>query len=479
MKVCIFTECHKNTGRGHLTRCLALAEEFQKRNIIPLLFVDDSGNEEISKVDKRIISLYWITDFSLFQEKLVDSDIIIVDSYLAPIKYIQLVSEVAKVPVFFDDYSRLLYPKGILINGSPGSDEELYFQRNNGIKLLTGLSYQIVRPEFNKQLISKINPNIQNVFITLGGVINNELLVKIIKTVSEKLSNVNIHAVLGEKTSITVTPNIHIYEKLSAFEMCELMSSCDIAITGAGQTIFELMITGIPFIAIKTAENQKYNVRGLEKFGLAKTISAEDVLFEKELKAAIQQITAQEKRKELVDKYKNTIDGKGASRIVTEIIREGIPEMFRLRKAIEADLMSVFELSNELEVRKNSFVPDKISLQNHKQWFHNIIKEESVLFLIGEISNEFAGQVRYRINKNECTVGISVSPNFRGLSIGEKLLKDSIPILKAQFPEVKLINAWVKPENEGSNKLFLKSGYHLVLEKDPENHDSKKYILEI
>ena len=51
--------------------------------------------------------------------------------------------------------------------------------------------------------------------------------------------------------------------------MYSLMCLCDIAITGAGQTIYELMITGTPFLAIQLIENQKYNVLGLNTLQLA------------------------------------------------------------------------------------------------------------------------------------------------------------------------------------------------------------------
>jgi spore coat polysaccharide biosynthesis predicted glycosyltransferase SpsG len=42
----------------------------------------------------------------------------------------------------------------------------------------------------------------------------------------------------------------------------ELMVKSDLAITAAGQTIYELLATQTPFIPIKVIENQENNVNG-------------------------------------------------------------------------------------------------------------------------------------------------------------------------------------------------------------------------
>jgi len=239
------------------------------------------------------------------------------------------------------------------------------------------------------------------------------------------------------------------------------------------------MITGIPFIAMQTVDNQKYNASGLFEINDDIIIRNIENDLEKHLSKAIHFLVSQKNRIELSENFQKLIDGHGAKRIVTEILKHGISDWFTLRKAIDEDLMIIFNLSNESEVRKNSIWPEEISITNHTAWFNKTIKDKSILFLIAEIKGVFAGQIRYRINGSNCTVGISVCSQFRGLSIGEKLLKESIPFLKSEFPKVKVVNAWVKPENTGSNKLFIKAGYTLAKEKDPENYNAKKYIFNI
>lgn len=49
--------------------------------------------------------------------------------------------------------------------------------------------------------------------------------------------------------------------------MLSLMLKCDIAVTAAGQTTYELARIGLPTIAIGVVENQKFNIDGWLEIG--------------------------------------------------------------------------------------------------------------------------------------------------------------------------------------------------------------------
>jgi len=59
MKISIFTEWHKTTGRGHLTRCISLAESFIEIGFNPVIFIDvGGGSTDISvEIDGHLIKL--------------------------------------------------------------------------------------------------------------------------------------------------------------------------------------------------------------------------------------------------------------------------------------------------------------------------------------------------------------------------------------------------------------------------------------
>lgn len=46
MKVFIITEGSKNTGFGHITRCLSLYQAFEERGILPKFMINGDNNIE-------------------------------------------------------------------------------------------------------------------------------------------------------------------------------------------------------------------------------------------------------------------------------------------------------------------------------------------------------------------------------------------------------------------------------------------------
>jgi len=477
MKISIFTEWHKTTGRGHLTRCISLAESFIEIGFNPVIFIDCDENIEI-KINPNILYVKWLSNKSLFEKKAKDSHIIIIDSYLAPVFYYKKAGELCDVPVFFDDYFRLNYPKGIIVNGSIGINSDFYKRYNFNNTVLAGASYQIINKEFKNNPVKKTLKKVTNILITLGGVNYNNFINELITEIQKLDRNIKLHVVVSNNYQKTInSKNILYYSDIDACEMNSLMCLSDFAITGVGQTIYELIATKTPFVAIKLADNQKYNAIGLQNLKLATVIKKFNLneTFINEIKTLL----TFEKRNELSSKYQTVIDSKGASRIISEIFKEGLKNWFNIRKASASDMLSVFKLSNNSEVRNNSFHQKEILLEEHKIWFKNTINNPDIYFLIVEVAKRFAGQIRYNIEQNECVVGISVSSEFRGISLGEKALKESAKKFKQRFPNINKISAYIKNDNIASIKIFEKAGYKMLLENDINNFNARKYILNL
>ena len=143
-----------------------------------------------------------------------------------------------------DDYNRIDYPKGIVVNPSICGDKLDYLRKSDTIYLL-GKDYIILRKEFWNVPEKKISKKIKNVLITFGGMNNYDLANKIGDYLKEKF-NIKIYIV-------NVKNN-----KLTAKEMLNLMLESDVCISGGGQTTYELARVGVPTIGICLAENQKF-----------------------------------------------------------------------------------------------------------------------------------------------------------------------------------------------------------------------------
>ena len=128
-----------------------------------------------------------------------------------------------------------------------------------------------------------------------------------------------------------------------------------------------------------------------------------------------------------------------------------------ISKMTEKDLMPVFNLSNLSSVRAVSFNSEKIELENHKKWFASKLDDENTIMLKAEVGEDFAGQVRLSFEGDSAVIGVSVDEQFRGKGIASKLLQTAIAV--ANERSVKVIEAYIKPENAASTGLFEKNGF--------------------
>lgn len=146
-------------------------------------------------------------------------------------------------------------------------------------------------------------------------------------------------------------------------------------------------------------------------------------------------------------------------------------EKFVINKAQIEDMEDVFNLSNDEIVRENSFNREKIDWQNHKNWFKNKINDEScVFYIIRDVNKKLIAQVRFDKNGVDADISISISPDFRGMGYGAKILKLTSQKV-VQENKIKKINAYVKMENKTSKIVFEKAGYALK----EENSEKLRY----
>ena len=122
MKVVILTEGTRNTGYGHLTRCLSIYQAFEEKVITPIFIAhcDARGVEILS--DVHLFCFNWLDEQKRLFELVDGSDLLIIDSYLAPaVVYVDLSLRVVR-SVYMDDFLRIDYPKGVIINGTIGAE---------------------------------------------------------------------------------------------------------------------------------------------------------------------------------------------------------------------------------------------------------------------------------------------------------------------------------------------------------------------
>jgi len=89
----------------------------------------------------------WIKNPEYIKDRFGKIDILLIDSYLAPEGVYEFLHEVAKVPAYYDDFRRIEYPCGIIVNGNIHAEEINYPEKDCSIHLL-GTEYLPLRKEF-------------------------------------------------------------------------------------------------------------------------------------------------------------------------------------------------------------------------------------------------------------------------------------------------------------------------------------------
>lgn len=306
MRVGIFADAGEGIGYGHYGRCRALKEGFAERDIAASLFIRGKADKAIVGEDVELVS--WLDSLDLFKQ----FDVCIIDSYLTTIEELSKISSVCKLSVFIDDYNRLTYPKGVVVNGSIYGDSLLYPEIKNQT-LLIGRDYIMLRKPF-WDIPHEEGVKHRGVFFSSGGsgADTDFICLELLKLTEHEI------IAIGKTFK---NPRIQSFSGLNAEQMMELMSTCVFAVSAAGQTSYELARMGIPSIFYGLAENQRLNLEAWKQSGFAISVGFySDKEFSKTLKKAVAFVQCPENLNKMSRMGKALVDGQGVRRITDIII---------------------------------------------------------------------------------------------------------------------------------------------------------------
>ena len=261
-------------------RDLVLAKKFSKDQIIfATQDLEGNINHKIKESNYNIE----ILNNNNFEElnkliKKLNIDMIIIDHYEINYNFEKKLKEQnskLKIFVFDDTYEK--HYCDILLNHNIYADEKKY--RNlvpKDCELKCGTNYTLLREEFleakkQKQTIKKEN-RLKTLFIAMGGTDHKNLnitILKNIKIVCKKNIKVNLVTTTANRNLEKLKRyckdkewiNLHINSK----EVANLMNQSDFAIITPSVTANEAYFLNLPFIAIKTAKNQKQMYKFLKR----------------------------------------------------------------------------------------------------------------------------------------------------------------------------------------------------------------------
>ena len=247
-------------------RCLVLAGQYKKDNIIfATQSLDGNADQKIIDQGYKLILLDDNSTDELCKKiALLHINNVIFDHYGIDDKFEKIVKKRTNVKILsFDDTYEKHYCD-VLLNHNIYADARQY----EGLvpefcDVRCGKKYTLIRDEFKKVKIKKsqINKESPVIFVCLGGADPGNVSLAVLKILVE-FDNATI-------TLATTSANRNIGKLQDFSKQCqnisicvdcniaEMMSNSDFAVITPSVIIHEVMSIGLPFISIKTADNQK------------------------------------------------------------------------------------------------------------------------------------------------------------------------------------------------------------------------------
>ena len=333
---------NSHIGMGHIMRCLSIADaaKMSGEDSVFILSSDDCKGVVSSRgYEVSVLN----SDYSKMEPgdilpalEVYEPAIVFVDSYFVTPEYMKCAHDACchmgcKL-IYVDDRCYFPYGCDVLLNynifGKKTDYEELYLGNTEPLFLL-GTSYTPLRTEFQKSYMRIIAGAAQNVLISTGGADTEHLTIDIVQEAA-LCPDYTFHFVVGMMNSdrITILKLSESYENIVVHEnvkrMDELMLSCDVAVSAAGSTLYELCATGTPTITYVLADNQIPAAKEFDAQGIIKNCGDIREMGNKELaKCLVEEVVSlaedHDERKRISEIMCTVVDGKGAERILKSV----------------------------------------------------------------------------------------------------------------------------------------------------------------
>ena len=305
-------------GFGHIMRCLAIKKAWE--NGTAKLLIQMEGGDLIPEGGE---ALNWLLEIDKLKQYTSPNTLLLVDSYRPDAEYFCLLKNIFPYIAVLDDYNRITYPVDLVI--CPGIYGKEMDYSNQTAVTVGGSEYVILRNEILKAKPLKVREEIQTILVTLGGSQQDETLFQKLINFLENAGYKLVVVTGNEKiaTRLASKKGSLVYGKLAPLKMVEIMTSVDVAVSGAGQTLNELAWLGVPTLSVKTGEDQhgNWDYYRQKELSLAAVLPNSHDL--ESILVGILKKETQNSRLERSKKLKKLITAKGAKHICSLIKNMG------------------------------------------------------------------------------------------------------------------------------------------------------------
>ena len=331
------TEAGPEIGFGHLRRSLSLASAFQEKGV-RCCFLTSGPRKNLDWIRSFGFSAESVPARFVWTEREAEKTLercrrwrastVIVDSPRAGEGYCRVLHRGKGLVVCRDDVGKKRVSAHVLLNGNANA-EQLYAQPMNGTLFLLGIDYAVLPKQFWNPPPAVVRRKVREILLLLGGSGSGSLLARLLRCVSGLPGDFSVTVVSGpfcwERDKLRQSIGKAAKEVRwvrSPASLFELMRRADLAVSGAGQTLYELAAVGCPAVAVQVGSDQVDQLRALSEQGCVISVGkVEDPkLFPKLGKALSALMEDDSLRSKMSRAGQRWVDGKGASRVAGKIL---------------------------------------------------------------------------------------------------------------------------------------------------------------
>ncbi len=333
----IRADASSTIGAGHLMRCLALAQAWQDAGGNAAFACAEIPHSLESRLMDERCALYRLAvdrgsrrdgQATSALAKSLHANWVVLDGYSFGADFQGGVrNSDRRVLVIDDDGRHETYDADMILNQNGGVDAALYERRPRDACLLLGCEYALLRREFQRipRGSGAIHGRVRRLLVTLGGADPNNRTERVLRAclkggcadceIDVVIGPANRHAGALHEAAQTATRRVVLHA--SPRNLPELMARCDVAISAAGSSVYELAYFGVPMLLLVTAPNQRTSARYLDRLGAAVLVVEPAFDSQGDLAAAIGAFIENAAiRAQCAATARGLVDGRGAARVV-------------------------------------------------------------------------------------------------------------------------------------------------------------------
>lgn len=339
MKVLFRVDSGQRVGLGHLKRCRSLVAALEMRGIESLFLSNRNGSAGSADGLKEEETLEGVASWSVEDAEATAAvallrrcQSILVDSHEVAAPYLASLRKAGLFVIARDDLAAYPFPCQLVFNGNADAKQLRYSSSSGDTRFLSGPEYAVLPPDFWRPFpVRDARQTPRNLLVVLGGGDAGGAMPRLLSLLDELPGEFTIMAVLGPFFSNSAEVNkavagaSHSVKVVSSPDsLWDLMLQADLAVSAAGQTLYELARTGCPTVAVRVAANQEGQLRAFAAAGtLLPGGSMEKDGDFSEVREGVSRLLADPLKREAMSAAgRALIDGAGAGRVAETISQE-------------------------------------------------------------------------------------------------------------------------------------------------------------